>query len=223
MADQEFMSLLTHDWPGLSTETYQRISDFREWIIDESSRQNLTKLLEPREFFEGHVLDVKALLECGLVDYPAMDLGSGGGVPGFLMALVAGNSWVLADSEGHKAAFLARSVEKFGLSGQVSVFSGRAEKLLAAISPEKSLKSIVARAVGPVERIYSWIRPCSTWNNLVLLKGPRWEEEWKEFQGGRYRNELKWIESYKYEVGAEKKQRIIVKIERVPRGTHKKV
>jgi 16S rRNA (guanine527-N7)-methyltransferase len=222
MADHEFMSLLTQEWPGLSTETYQRIAAFREWIIDESSRQNLTKLLAPREFFEGHVLDVKALLECKLVDFPAMDLGSGGGVPGLLAALVSPDRWVLADSEGHKAAFLSRSVEKFGLSEQVRVFSGRAEKYLDTVPPSEAPKSIVARAVGPVERIYSWIRPCSTWNNLVLLKGPRWDEEWSEFQKGRYRNELKWVDSFKYEVGSEKKQRIIVKIARVPRGTHKK-
>jgi 16S rRNA (guanine527-N7)-methyltransferase len=223
MADQEFMSLLTHEWPGLSMETQQRISDFRDWIVDESSRQNLTKLLSPREFIEGHVLDVKALLECRLVDFPAMDLGSGGGVPGFLSAIISPDQWILADSEGHKAAFLSRSVEKFGVGGRVKVFSGRAEKFLAAVSEKEAPKSIVARAVGPVERIYSWIRPCSTWNNLVLLKGPRWEEEWTEFQQGRYRNELKWVDSFKYVVGEEKKQRIIVKIERVPRGTHKKV
>jgi 16S rRNA G527 N7-methylase RsmG len=99
------------------------------------------------------------------------------------------------------------------------VFSGRAEKFLSDVAPKKAVKSVVARAVGPISRIYTWIRPCSTWNNLVLLKGPRWEEEWAEIQGGRYKNELKWVDSYKYTVGAEKKQRIIVKIERVPRGT----
>ncbi len=222
MANQEFLDLLTRGWPGLSTETYHRISDFRDWIVDENSRQNLTKLLAPKDFFEGHVLDVKALLECKLVDFPAMDLGSGGGVPGFLSALVSPDQWILTDSEGHKAAFLSRSVEKFGLNERVRVFSGRAEKFLAAVSENEAPKSIVARAVGPVERIYTWIRPCSTWNSLVLLKGPRWEEEWGEFLKGRYRNELKWVDSYKYAVGDDEKQRIIVKIARVPRGTNKK-
>jgi len=222
MANHEFLDLVSHDWPGLPTETYQAISDFRDWIIDESSRQNLTKLLSPRDFFEGHVLDVKALLSSGLVDFPAMDLGSGGGVPGFLAAVISPDRWVLADSEGHKAAFLSRSVEKFGLQERVRVVSGRAERFLSTVPENEGPKSIVARAVGPIERIYSWIRPCSTWNNLVLLKGPRWEEEWNELQNGRYRNELKWVDSYKYTVGEENKQRIIVKIVRVPRGTHKK-
>jgi 16S rRNA (guanine527-N7)-methyltransferase len=222
MGNQEFLDLLKSEWPGLSDETYQRISAFRDWIIDESSRQNLTKLLSPKEFFEGHVLDVKALLECKLVDFPAMDLGSGGGVPGFLAALISPDSWILADSEGHKAAFLARSVEKFGLQSSVRVFSGRAEKFLSDVAANEAPKSIVARAVGPIERIYTWIRPCSTWNNLVLLKGPRWEEEWADIQKSRYRNELKWVDSFKYTVGDEKKQRIIVKVERVPRGTSKK-
>lgn len=222
MGNQEFFDLLKREWPGLSEETYHRVSDFRDWIVDESSRQNLTKLLSPKEFFEGHVLDVKALLECKLVDFPAMDLGSGGGVPGFLSALVSPDRWILADSEGHKAAFLARSVEKFGLQDSVRVFSGRAEKFLADVRANEAPKSIVARAVGPIERIYTWIRPCSTWNNLVLLKGPRWEEEWADIQTSRFRNELKWVDSFKYTVGDEKKQRIIVKIERVPRGTSKK-
>ena len=223
MANQEFLDLLKRNWPGLSEATYVSISDFREWIIDENSRQNLTKLLSPKEFFEGHVLDVKALLECGLVDFPAMDLGSGGGVPGFLSALVSPDRWILADSEGHKAAFLTRSVEKFGLQASVRVFSGRAEKFLDGVPSSEAPKTVVARAVGPIERIYTWIRPCSTWNNLVLLKGPRWEEEWSAVQQSRFRNELKWTDSFRYTVGDEKKQRIIVKIQRVPRGTLKKV
>ena len=29
------------------------------------------------------------------------------------------------------------------------------------------VETIVARAVGPVDRIFGWIRTCSTWNNLV--------------------------------------------------------
>jgi 16S rRNA G527 N7-methylase RsmG len=161
-------------------------------------------------------------LESKLVDFPAMDLGSGGGVPGLLSALIAPDQWILAESEGHKAAFLQRSVEKFKVSERVRVFSGRAEGYLVASNEQNSPKSIVARAVGPIERIYSWIRSCSTWNNLILLKGPRWEEEWAALQAGRYRNELKCTNSYKYQVGADKKERIIVRIERVPRGTRQK-
>jgi 16S rRNA (guanine527-N7)-methyltransferase len=222
MASQEFLSLLSHEWPELAAEQARLVDEFRDAVLEESSRQNLTKLLAPAEFVEGHVLDVKELLASGLVDFPAMDLGSGGGVPGLLSAILSPDPWILADSEGHKAAFLSRAAEKFGLGERVRVFSGRAEKFLADVEPNSAPKSIVARAVGSVERIYSWIRPCSTWNNLVLLKGPRWEEEWAEFNKGRYRGELKLVDSCNYVVGPEKKQRIIVKLARVPRGTSKK-
>lgn len=209
---QVFKGLLSEYWPELSQDSQERVLEFYRLVIDENDKQNLTRLTTPMDFIEGHVLDVRELLETGFLKYPAVDLGSGVGVPGLLAALLSQESWILAESEGQKAGFLKAAAQKLGLEKQARVYSGRAEQFLESSG---EVGSVVARAVGPVERIYSWIRKCSTWNTLVLLKGPRWETEWKDFSEGRYRKELRIAASHDYSVGKEEKKRVIVSLVRV--------
>jgi 16S rRNA (guanine527-N7)-methyltransferase len=214
MANQTFATLLEAANLGLARATIQKIDRFRELVVEENARQNLTRLLEPKDFLEGHVEDAVHLLKCGFLQYPAADLGSGVGVPGLLCAIMDPKPWVLIESEGHKAAFLARAVDDLGLKNVV-VSPKRAEDYLK----KGSVETITARAVGKITKIYGWIAGCSTWNSLVLLKGPGWEEEWAEFQKSGQRAQLKISGEYRYQSGSENKQRVIVKLDRVPRGT----
>ena len=205
----EFREILAAE--SLAPSVVDLIVRFRELVIDENERQNLTRLLSPKDFFEGHYLDARELLASEFVDYPAMDLGSGVGVPGVIAAILTEKSWVLCESEKKKAEFLSRAVEALGLDSQVTVFSGRGEDFLKT----GKISSIVARAVGPVGRIYQWLRPCSTWNNLVLLKGKGWTAEYSEFCENSFSKELNLLPNpHSYVVGAENKERLIVKLER---------
>jgi 16S rRNA G527 N7-methylase RsmG len=114
--------------------------------------------------------------------------------------------WILCDSEKRKTDFLADAVGRLGLE-RVRTVWGRADILLQS----EPVDTVVSRAVGPVERIYGWISKCSTWNRLLLLKGPNWAQEWQTFidySGGKppLRVEKEW----KYEVGPESKSRTLV-------------
>jgi 16S rRNA (guanine(527)-N(7))-methyltransferase RsmG len=208
----ELNSLLeTHKLPEGSR---LKILDFYEFLIRENQIQNLTRLVEPQDFYYGHFLDAWELAKSGLVKFPAMDLGSGVGVPGILTALISDGKWVLAESEMRKADYLQKAVDLLELGGQVTVAPGRAEESLKV----HSVSTVGARAVGSVERIYGWSRNCSTWNSMVLLKGPGWKEEWARFQVSKHRRELQIQRETYYEVGPEKKSRCIVEIQRVPRS-----
>jgi 16S rRNA (guanine(527)-N(7))-methyltransferase RsmG len=211
--NQELLARLKKEWPEIGAEAHERICRFHMLLAEENEKQNLTRLISPKDFFEGHVIDVKTLLESKMVRFPAMDLGSGCGVPGLLAAIIQPDSWVLAESERHKAEFLFRMVREFGLSS-VRVVADRGENFLA----ESEVPTIVARAVGPVERIFGWLEGRSTWNSMILLKGPGWGAEWETFNQGRFRGELQIDKTFEYVVGDEKKQRILVKLDRVPRG-----
>lgn len=204
-----FENLLQRAWPELSRTSLERVVQFYALVLKENETQNLTRLISPKDFLEGHVLDVKELLKSGFVSFPALDLGSGGGVPGLLAALIHENRWILSESEGSKAAFLKAAAEQLNLK-HVEVFSGRAEVFLA----KEEVSSVVARAVGPVERIYSWIRPCSTWNKLVLMKGPGWTEEWKSFQASKRRRELEVSGEFQYSIGDPPKNLRIIQVKR---------
>lgn len=192
---------------------------FREFTL-ENKVQNLSRLLDPVSFHDGHVLDVLHLEKSGFLGGKVMDLGSGGGVPGLLHQMIFKRSWILCDSEKRKAEFLQRMITDYPVENAL-VVNIRAEEWL---SSGGQTDQISARAVGTVEKIYSWIRKCSTWNKLILLKGPGWEEEWKKFSAlTKKKNPFQVIGEYRYEVGIEKKQRVIIHLERkaanVLRGT----
>lgn len=206
---------------GLSQLQIEAATAFRAAVLDESERQNLTRLLGPEEFFRGHVLDVLELRQfrskIGDLGNKALDLGTGAGVPGLLSAAIYPDErWILVDSEVRKAEYLARTVDQLGLSDRVQVIHGRMEQVSAQI-PQVS---IVSRAVGTVEKLMAWLDSCSTWNTMILLKGPKWNTEWAEFQQSRWRKLLQQGDRREYSVG-DQITRVVIQLKRVPRGTFK--
>jgi 16S rRNA (guanine527-N7)-methyltransferase len=80
----------------------------------------------------------------------ALDLGSGGGVPGLVLAEARPElSWVLLDAGRRRCRFLREAVAELGLTGQVEVVDDRAES--AARRPElrDQMDVVVARSFGP--------------------------------------------------------------------------
>ncbi len=58
----------------------------------------------------------------------AVDLGSGGGVPGLVLAsFITGSNWVLVDSQVRRAEFLGSSIKRLSLEQRASVLNERAE------------------------------------------------------------------------------------------------
>ncbi len=183
---------------------------YRELILIENERQNLTRLLSPEEFYWGHIEDVFQLLENTRFEYPVVDLGTGGGVPGIPAAILTKEPWILLDSELRKTEFLRSATAELSMH-QVSVVHERMETALSSLTP----KTLVSRAVGKVEKIYGWIGKCSTWNRLVLFKGPAFESEWAEFEHSKYRGRLVIESTHEYSAyspsdHSERSRRIVV-------------
>ncbi len=211
MSSQHFESILRQNLALGDADTIRKVVLFRERLLQENERQNLTRITEPQEFYDLNLVDVQELLTSGFLSYPAMDLGSGSGVPGLLAAIFEEKPWVLVESERKKADFLRRMVMELGLK-HVTVFGGRAEEYLE----QSAVSSVVARAVARVDRIFNWLEKCSTWHNLVLLKGPGWDEEWKSFieQKKKKAEALELMGTHEYSVTKEKIRRVIVRLER---------
>ena len=226
--NKELSQLLSEHSPEIAPEIQGRIQTFYELLRAENEIQNLTRLISPEDFYFGHLLDVLELLKTGWIKYPALDIGSGGGIPGLLAAIIHPGLWILCESEKRKADFLQRAVNSLRLETTVQVTSLRVEDYLKS----KRVNTLVARAVGNVERIHGWIRKYSTWNTikvnganapatqLILFKGPGWEEEWKTFGQGKYRDEVLVKESHSYKIlrslnqPAEEKSRLLIQLVR---------
>jgi 16S rRNA (guanine527-N7)-methyltransferase len=82
-----------------------------------------------------------------------LDLGSGGGVPGLVLACLWPDAQaVLLDAMDRRCTFLREAVEETGLSGRVTVEEGRAETLAREERLRSTFPLVVARgfAAPPV-------------------------------------------------------------------------
>ena len=93
----------------------------------------------------AHVGEAWGLSASGL----SVDLGSGAGVPGLVLANSwAGSRWVLLESSTRRAAWLERAVLQLGVGARVRVLCERAE--VAGRGPLRgAVDQVVARSFGP--------------------------------------------------------------------------
>lgn len=79
-----------------------------------------------------------------------VDLGSGGGVPGLVLASVLpGSAWVLLDARRRRTEFLEGAVDELGLSDRVEVVTGRAEEIGRDPRHRAGYTGAVARSFAP--------------------------------------------------------------------------
>lgn len=79
-----------------------------------------------------------------------LDLGSGGGVPGLVLAgRWATTTVVLLDAQGRRTAFLADAVAELGWASRVVVVHGRAEDIGHDPSHRGRYDVVTARSFGP--------------------------------------------------------------------------
>lgn len=135
MARDELERLLAADAPTIAASLEPRFFDAAEQYVDlllsANARLNLTRIVEPAEVARLHLLDALSALPTldALQPARAIDIGSGGGVPGLVLALARPEvAWTLVDSVGKKADALRAFVEALGIGG-VSILAERAEAL----------------------------------------------------------------------------------------------
>lgn len=114
----------------------------------------------------------------------AVDLGSGGGVPGLLAAVATPAwRWVLLDSMARRTDFLRDAVRELGLEGRVEVWRERAEVAGRAEGTRGEIDVVTARSfAGPAvtaECAAPLLRPAGL---LIVSEPPgadgsRWDPE----------------------------------------------
>lgn len=80
---------------------------------------------------------------------PFLDLGSGAGLPGLVLAATWPESeWALVDAGARRGAFLGEAVGEVGLGTRVSIVVGRAEELGREAEMRGRFGTVVARGFG---------------------------------------------------------------------------
>ena len=164
--------------PELQIEQRKLLDLHLELVLKENERSNLTRIID---WQQGQLLHIEDSL-VGLQEFKeapsgrAADLGSGGGFPGIPLAIASGRQIVLVDSVAKKTTALDRMIEKLGLEGQVSTYTGRSEELALEMSGLFSV--ITARALSSLPSLLELAVPLlSLGGQLICYKAAIEQEE----------------------------------------------
>ena len=159
---------------AISEGQAELLSGYAAMILEGGQRLNLLSRSGLDRVWE-HIVDSAALLSFVDVDGRSVaDLGSGGGLPGVVVAILRPTARVvLVESRRRKAAFLRRVRARLSL-GNVEVVEDRLEHLVGV----RSFDVVASRALGNIEEtLRSSLQLVAPGGRLVLFKGPKWKEE----------------------------------------------
>ena len=136
-------------WP-LSRRQREELHHFSELLLQANRQFNLIGPSAERDLLSRHLLDSIPLLPFFMADSRVADIGSGGGFPGIVLAILSQppRTIHLIESVNKKARFLRHVVGELDLQNRVRVFAMRAESLSA--TEQNSYDFVVSRALGPL-------------------------------------------------------------------------
>ena len=166
------------DLPPAFADSAER---FVALLLTANRRINLTRVTEPAAVARLHLLDAVSALP--LIDGLAhagrsLDLGTGGGVPGLVLALARPEQrWVLVDSVRKKADVVRDFIAALAIRN-VEVIAERAESLGHDPDQRESHDLVAARACATLPVLAEYGLPLlSVGGALVAWKGPIADEE----------------------------------------------
>ncbi len=115
----------------------------------------------------------------------AVDLGSGGGVPGLVLALdFVAVHWVLVDAARRRVAFLRTAVTELGLALRVAVIEARAEEFGRRAEHRGQHQLVVARGFGPAAVTAECAAPLLQVGGRAVVSEPPGGAGWRWPQPG---------------------------------------
>lgn len=169
-------------FPDVSRETLERLEVYSALLQKWNPRINLVAPSTLSDHAERHFLDSVQIANIAPSSWKAwVDLGSGGGFPGMLVAILAAERGeavqiTLVESDQRKATFL-RTVSR-ETNTPVTVISQRIE----ATAPLNA-DVISARALAPLPALIGLAKPHLSANGTCLFhKGAGWQKEVAEAQ-----------------------------------------
>ncbi len=181
-ADKEkrLQEVLSH----VSRETVDNLSDFEELFRKWSKAINLASPSTLDNLWERHIVDSAQLFDMAPSATKWLDLGSGGGFPGVVLAILLkqrpGGRIDLVESNGKKAAFLRTALGQFSAPGTV-----HAARIDAVWGKIQNPQVITARALASLSDLFQLAEPWLTTGAVALFqKGRDYRREIEESRYG---------------------------------------
>jgi 16S rRNA (guanine527-N7)-methyltransferase len=153
-----------------------------ELLLKWNKAYNLSGIKQVELMLSHHVLDALSVLPY-MNGNSGLDVGSGAGLPGFILALARPDMhWVLLDSSEKKVRFLNQAVLELG-PNNVEVVRMRVEDYQA----EQGFSTIICRALMPAsEFCRSTDALLENEGRILMMKGSAVEEENRQIDKKRY-------------------------------------
>lgn len=158
---------------GVSRETH--LSRFADILIEGASEQNLIAASTLPELWARHLVDSAQLIALGGESERAwLDIGSGAGLPGLVVAVLTDRPVVLVEPRARRVEFLTSAAEKLGIAERVEVIGSKVEPY----RPDRPAAVISARAVAELGKLFAGAQHCSDSSTVwVLPKGRNVQSE----------------------------------------------
>lgn len=146
-----------------------------------NSVYNLTSVRDPNEMVKLHLLDSLSAAHAFKDAKNVLDVGSGGGLPGMMLAVTYPAMRVsMIDIVNKKTAFLAQAKTELGLSN-VTVHTGRVE----ALQVEQKFDVITSRAFSELCNFVNWSgHLLADGGQFIAMKGIAPNEEIERLPAG---------------------------------------
>ncbi|BCF98864.1 ribosomal RNA small subunit methyltransferase G [Paraburkholderia sp. PGU19] len=154
----------------LSAEQKGKLLDYVALLAKWNAVYNLTAIRDPRQMLIQHILDSLSIVPHLATLGPAtlLDVGSGGGLPGIVLAIVFPEWSITVNDIVHKkSAFQSQAKAELGL-GNLSVVTGRVENLRPGAEVPGKFDVIVSRAFAELSDFVTLAR------HLVAHDGAIW-------------------------------------------------
>jgi 16S rRNA (guanine527-N7)-methyltransferase len=179
---EEFSALLNQGAAklsiSLSARQIEKLLDYLALLLKWNSVYNLTSVREPKQMVIQHLLDAMSALFAFKGAKKILDVGTGGGLPGIVIAIWAMEAEPdmqvhLIDTVKKKTAFLTQVKAELGLE-KVTVHSGHVEKLAS----ENMFDVITSRAFAElIDFVNLSGHLLEQDGNMIALKGKKPDEE----------------------------------------------
>ncbi|NMR20426.1 16S rRNA (guanine(527)-N(7))-methyltransferase RsmG [Cellulomonas fimi] len=153
---------------------YEPVEHFRRLLVDQGVLRGLVGPRELSRLWERHLLNSAAVAQFLPTSGRLIDVGSGAGLPGVVLAtMLPGVHVTLLEPMERRCEWLDEVVATLVLDN-VTVRRARAEEVRGELEAE----AITARAVAPMDRLARWTLPLLVRGGvLVALKGRQAQDE----------------------------------------------
>ena len=161
---------------SVSRETFERLGAYVTLLVEENERQNLIARSTVDTIWTRHIADSAQLVRFApRPDSSWLDIGSGAGLPGLVIAIMTEGPVTLVEPRKLRADFLLRAAVALGLEDRVRVHAARAERITGTFDV------ITARAVAAVDSLLRISQHLSTDKTVWLFpKGKSAHSELEE-------------------------------------------